>query len=119
MKMYILVRDSVPTGIAITAAAHASLATYLRYSDRSEMRLWASGVFRKVICRVSDKEFEEAKKCDAHVVITESALDNVEVAIGLLNSRQQSTEPASVGCGVDEATKLGNFRIVLAGEFNQ
>ena len=48
------------------------------------MRLWASGVFRKVICRVSDKEFEEAKKCDAHVVITESALDNVEVAIGFV-----------------------------------
>jgi hypothetical protein len=32
MKMYILVKDDVPTRFAILAAAHASLAAYLYYT---------------------------------------------------------------------------------------
>lgn len=31
LKMYILVKDSVPNGFAILAAAHASLACYLKF----------------------------------------------------------------------------------------
>lgn len=31
MKMYILVRDDVPLGIAIVAVAHALLSGYLKY----------------------------------------------------------------------------------------
>ena len=81
MKMYILIRESVPIGYALVAAAHASLAAYLKFQDSDEVKQWLSGPFYKVICRVSDKEFEQAKLVSDHVLMNESALDGQEVAI--------------------------------------
>lgn len=81
MKMYILVKDSVPLGFAMVAVAHASLAAYLRFEEEAEVKAWLSGSFRKAICRVSDAQFDEAKNTPDCVVITESALDGQEVAI--------------------------------------
>lgn len=81
MKMYILVRESVPIGFAVLAAAHASLACYLKFRDTPEVAAWLSGPFHKVVCRVSDEEFEKAKAFDDGVVLTESALAGQEVAI--------------------------------------
>lgn len=49
MKMYILVKDSVPEGFARLAAANASLAAYLRFKDSPEVEEWLSGRFYKVI----------------------------------------------------------------------
>ncbi len=81
MKMYILIRESTPTGFAVLAAAHASLAAYLRFADTLEIEAWLSGPFYKAVCKVSDAEFERAKEAEDHVVITESALDNKEIAL--------------------------------------
>ena len=81
MKMYILIKEAVPVGIAIVAAAHASLAAYLKYRDSPEVEQWLSGPFYKVVCKVNESEFERAKSEPDHVVITESALDNEEVAV--------------------------------------
>ncbi|MCR9144963.1 MAG: hypothetical protein NXI24_22185 [bacterium] len=81
MKMYILIKESVPGGFAILAAAHASLAAYLKFKESAEIEEWLSGPFYKVVCKVNDKEFEKAKSFDDCVVLTESALDNQEVAI--------------------------------------
>jgi peptidyl-tRNA hydrolase len=81
MKMYILIKDDVPEGFAILAAAHASLATYLKFKEDPDMQTWVSGTFYKVVCKVNDKEFQKAKTFEDHVVLTESALDNSEVAI--------------------------------------
>lgn len=81
MKMYILIRESLPLGNAMVAAAHASLACYLRYRDAPEVAEWLAGPFRKVVCRVSDDEFERARAFADHVVLTESALAGAEVAI--------------------------------------
>jgi len=72
MKMYILIKDDVSTGFAVLAAAHASLAAYLRFRDTPEVTAWLAGPFFKVVCRVNDKEFEKAKQCPDHVVLTES-----------------------------------------------
>ncbi|MFM7168303.1 MAG: hypothetical protein ACKO3T_23900 [Planctomycetaceae bacterium] len=79
--MYILVRESVPTGFAILAAAHASLACYLKFRDAPGIAEWLAGPFYKVVCRVTDVEFEVAKAFEDNVVLTESALDGAEVAI--------------------------------------
>jgi hypothetical protein len=79
--MYILIKDSVPQGIAILAAAHAALAGYLKFKDTPEVSAWLSGPFRKVICRVTEAEFAQAKNFEDHVVLTESALEGQEVAI--------------------------------------
>lgn len=81
MKMYILIRDSVPPGFAILGAAHASLAAYLKFRETPEVAEWLAGPFFKVICRVTDAEFEQAKQFPNHVVLTESALQGQEVAI--------------------------------------
>lgn len=79
--MYILVKDSIPTGFAVLGAAHASLAAYLKFKDEPAVAEWLSGPFYKTICKVTDAEFERAKAVDDHVVLTESALDGAEVAI--------------------------------------
>ena len=81
MKMYILLKDSLPEGFSVLAAAHASLACYLKYQEDEDMQTWVSGTFYKVICKVNEKEFEKAKSFEDHVVLTESALDNQEVVI--------------------------------------
>ncbi|WP_165246620.1 hypothetical protein [Paludisphaera soli] len=81
VKMYILVRESVPLGFAVLAAAHASLAAYLRFRDTPEVASWLAGPFFKVVCKVDDAEFERAKSFEDSVVLTESALGGQEVAI--------------------------------------
>lgn len=81
MKMYILVKESVPVGFALVAVAHASLAAYLKFQDSEEVKTWLSGPFYKTICKVTDKEFEIAKAFPDSIIITESALDGQEVAV--------------------------------------
>jgi len=81
LRLYILVREAVPVGFAVLAAAHASLAAYLKFQDSPEVAEWLSGPFYKTVCRVSDEEFERAKETPDHVVVTESALGGQEVAV--------------------------------------
>ena len=82
MKMYVLVRDSIPLGFAMVAVAHAPLGCYLRYKDTPEVAEWLSGPFYKAVCKVTDAEFEKAKEAGDFVIITESALGNErEVAL--------------------------------------
>jgi hypothetical protein len=82
LKMYILVRDDIPLGMAMTAVAHAAVGTYLSFEEREEMQRWRRFSFRKVICIVTADEFERAKSFPDGHVFTESALDGKEVAIG-------------------------------------
>lgn len=92
MKMYILVKDDVPLGFAVLASAHASLAAYMKFAEKEEIKEWLSGPFYKVVCRVNAKEFERAKSFENNVVLTESALDNKEVAIAFC-PRQEWPKP--------------------------
>lgn len=81
MKMYILIKRSVPLGHAMVAAAHASLAAYLRFKDTPEVAAWLAGPFKKAVCKVDDAAFEAARAAGDYIVITESALDGAEVAL--------------------------------------
>jgi hypothetical protein len=54
---------------------------YILIKDTPDVRQWLSGPFRKVVCKVNDEEFERAKTCPDHVVVTESALGGAEVAL--------------------------------------
>lgn len=81
LKMYILVKESIPLGKAAVGIAHASLACYLRYKDTTEVAKWLDGPFYKTVCLVNDTEFEKAKELEHHIVITESTLDNQETVI--------------------------------------
>jgi peptidyl-tRNA hydrolase len=80
-KMYILVREFVPSGKVPVATAHASLACYLKFKDHPDMVEWLSSSFAKVVCTVTDAEFEKAKEEKDSLVITESTLDGQEVAV--------------------------------------
>jgi peptidyl-tRNA hydrolase len=88
LKMYILIREAVAPGFAVLAAAHASLAAYLKFKDSPEVAEWLSGPFYKAVCRVTDEEFERAKSFEDHVVLTESALQGQEVAIAFKPRRE-------------------------------
>ncbi len=81
MKMYILIKESVPSKFAPVIAAHASLACYKQYEQDENMQKWIASIFKKVVCKVNDQEFENAKKEEKHIVLTESALNNQEVCI--------------------------------------
>lgn len=81
MKMYILIRDNVPDPLVPVIAAHASLACYKKYEQDPDMVEWIDSVFKKVVCKVNDKEFEKAKEAPKNVVLTESALEGAEVCI--------------------------------------
>ena len=62
-------------------AAHASLACFKKFEHTDNMQAWINGIFKKVVCVVSETEFNNAKQEPDHVVLTESALDNQEVCI--------------------------------------
>ena len=79
--MYILIRESVATGYALLAAAHGSLSCFLKFQDTPEVQEWLKSSFKKVICKVSDAEFEKAKTFDDYTVVTESTLNNMELAL--------------------------------------
>ena len=81
LKMYILVRGTLPIGLALVAVAQASLAAYLRFQETPEVAQWLAGPFLKTICQVSEVEFEAAKQVPDVVVITESTLGGQEVAL--------------------------------------
>jgi len=93
-KIYILIKDSVDLGHAMVAAAHAPL-VYSKHIEetatrdkphhdclKKEWNEWSTNSFRKVVCKVTEEEFKEAKTIELpHVVLTESGLDNQEVAL--------------------------------------
>jgi peptidyl-tRNA hydrolase len=84
LKMYIIVRDDILLGIAVNSIAHTSLATYLKFKDEPIIKEWLETSFNKVTCVVNNNEFEKAKSEADCVIITESSLENKEVAIGFL-----------------------------------
>lgn len=90
-RMYILVKDTITTGFATVSAAHASLCAYLQYSDLPEFCEWLENSFRKVVCRVTEEEFEQAKKEDLqYVIVSESNQDLGEVAIAFVPTDKPS-----------------------------
>jgi peptidyl-tRNA hydrolase len=81
MKMYILIKRDVPDKFVPVIAAHASLACYKKFENDPLMTEWIKGIFTKVVCVVNEKEFDNAKSEEKNVVLTESMLDNKEVAL--------------------------------------
>ena len=81
-KIYILIKEDVDIGHALLACAHGSMMCYLRFGDTPEFKEYLDNSFRKCVCKVSNKEFEYARKnFDEFVIVTESALGNAETAL--------------------------------------
>lgn len=88
LKIYILIRESIDVGHAVNCAAHASLQLYLNNWHEDLVTEWATKSFRKVSCKVTDAEFEEAKKYGGYELVTESKLPEPEVALAFLPKRE-------------------------------
>lgn len=83
MKMYICIKEDTPAGMAMNAAAHGSLMCYLKYKDTPEMQEWMTNSFKKVTCAVTPAEYAMIKDLSDHIIVTESRLNNAELAIVL------------------------------------
>jgi len=81
MKMYILVRDDIPLGKAMVAAAHASLICHCACEHLESYQEWLTKHFKKVVCKVTLRQFEKFAAMEGANVLTESTLDHEEVAI--------------------------------------
>jgi len=83
MKMYICIKQDTPVGMAMNAAAHAGLMCHLEYQDDPDYNEWLAKSFKKVTCAVSPAEFAMCKQIDGAVIVTESRMDNAELAVVL------------------------------------
>ena len=81
LRMYILVRENVDIGHAMLAVGHGVLACYRKFKDDPVMQKWLDESFRKVVCKVNDKEFKTAKTFGGSVLMTESGLGGEETAL--------------------------------------
>ena len=95
MKMYICIKQDTAVGMAMNAAAHGSLMCHLKFSDDGDYLDWLNNSFKKVTCAVTDAEFAMLKQLDDHLVVTESRLNNAELAV-VLKPRQPNEWPEFV-----------------------
>lgn len=83
LKMYILVRESVPLGLGVNSVGHTALRTYLRFQDDPLTIAWVDDPkMPKVTCVVTEAEFEKAQTYSDFIVMTEAALDGQPIALG-------------------------------------
>lgn len=95
MKMYICIKQDTAPGMAMNAAAHAGLMCHLKFSEDGDYLDWLDNSFKKVTCAVSDAEFAMLKTLDDHLVVTESRMNNAEIAV-VLKPRQPNEWPEFV-----------------------
>jgi peptidyl-tRNA hydrolase len=95
MKMYICIKQDTQVGMAMNAAAHASLMCHLDFCDDGDYLNWLQHSFKKVTCSVTDAEFAMLKTVSDHLVVAENRLNNAELAI-VLKPRQPNEWPEFV-----------------------
>lgn len=71
LKMYIVIKDSVPDKMVPVLVAHSTLGAHLKFSGIEEIRkdadlysVWLKESYRKVVVKVNDKQFENIKRLD-------------------------------------------------------
>ena len=90
MKMYIIVKDTIPDKLVPVITAHASLACYKKYETNRDMKKWISGIFKKVVCLTNETEFNKFKDEPNFVVLTESSIGNNEVCLAFCPREEYS-----------------------------
>ena len=84
LKMYILVKASLPSHKAVSIA-HAVLIAHRVFpmcvGCAATYDKWLNESFRKVVCEVSDADFERFKEFEDKIVATESAFDGGETCM--------------------------------------
>jgi hypothetical protein len=67
----------------------------LKYNEYASYKEWLDKSFKKVTCAVTDAEFAMLKTLEDHLVVTESRLDNAELAV-VLKPRHDNDWPEFV-----------------------
>ena len=80
MKMYIFVKKSLKSH-KVVGVAHGVLIAHLKFSDNPDYQDWLKNSFKKVICEVTDEEFELLKTNENYIVVTESTLGHMETSL--------------------------------------
>ena len=93
--MYICIKQDTPVGMAMNAAAHAGLMCHLEFGETGNYQMWLENSFKKVTCAVTDAEFAMLRTLDNNVIVTESRMDNAELAV-VLCPRQPNEWPEFV-----------------------
>jgi peptidyl-tRNA hydrolase len=95
MKMYICIKDDTQVGMAMNAAAHAGLMCHLKFCEDGDYLEWLEKSFKKVTCAVTPAEFAMLKELPDTFVVTESRLNNAELAV-VLKPRHDNDWPEFV-----------------------
>ena len=95
MKMYICIKQDTPAGMAMNSAAHAGLMCHMKFCDDGDYLEWLDKSFKKVTCAVTDAEFAMLKTVPDHLIVTESRLNNAELAV-VLKPRHDNDWPEFV-----------------------
>ena len=95
MTLYICIKDDTSVGMAMNAAAHAGLMCHMEFCEDGDYLDWLRTSFKKVTCAVTPAEFAMLKDVPDHIIVTESRLNNAELAI-VLKPRQPSEWPEFV-----------------------
>lgn len=95
MKMYICIKQDTAVGIAMNSAAHAGLMCHLSYEQDEDYQKWLKNSFKKVTCSVTEAEFSMLKELSKSFVVTESRLNNAEIAV-VLSPRHDTEWPEFV-----------------------
>lgn len=93
--MYICIKQDTQAGMAMNAAAHAGLMCHLEFYGDGDYQEWLEKSFKKVTCAVTDAEFAMLKTLEDHLVVTESRLNNAELAV-VLKPRNDNEWPEFV-----------------------
>ena len=75
LKEYIAVLDTVPDFMVPTLVAHAVLGAHFVFKDNIEYDLWVNFSFRKVVIKVTQKEFNRILELPLVHIAHESTLD--------------------------------------------
>ena len=89
--MYILIRQNLPEGFSHVGAANAAMGAYQKFQEHKDTKEWADDKWYKVVCKVTDKEFEAAKRLEDHILIKEDTLDDMEISLGFRRRRDWPT----------------------------
>lgn len=74
LRMYVVVRDSIPSEELFAPIASGVVSCYRRFIDDADMKNWVAGSFAKVIVKANEKEFEKAKKAGDYTEAADGVL---------------------------------------------
>lgn len=75
-------KDWIDPGHAVNSCVHAGAMINSHWTKEDPiMKEWYDTSFRKVTCKVNEKEFEKAKEYGDYFVVTEMAFDTQEVIL--------------------------------------